>query len=215
MECITPNGDLTVHIQEKVLNFIITKFHHERPELFRIISKGLDGSSKQFPIKIGETGHLINFNINLLPPPDGRKYVDCYPASHSFNLPPVQKDEALVQFRVRFEFHDIEYEKTWDPFSLEVGLICKIEKRGEKIILQITCSGTPPTPSLDILGLLPSELEQGIEHALAKLLNAALENMQIPANYFAGEPANVRLTIGTIEIVSDKLIVPADMTFST
>jgi hypothetical protein len=207
MPCITPNHDMAITIDESDANLVVTRFYSERPQLFRRISKGMDGATVfdavLEPIVIGETGHVIQYELRVVPPPDG-KFIDLYPAHDDRTGANAARNQLLLRcgFLVRL----------WDPIS---GRRWQIE-----LALCATCFPvqTGQDERLDaenvvITGLVPPPFQAAINYAALHLLKSAMRHFTLPGNFFLEPPTSTTIRIEALQIDGDIFRIDAQTLF--
>lgn len=207
MPCITPNHDFAFRIDEDFFNLLISKFYNGRPQLFRRISKGMQGvtpfDSALPPFVIGETGHAIEYELRMLAPPDG-KFIDLHPA----------RDErtGLISNSGEFLFKCGLLIRLWDP---------KVNRRWEvDFPATVTCAPLAngqneqiEARAVIISGPVPPAFQAAINYVVLHLIQSAFKRLTVPGNFLLGPPANMLIRIEGLPVADNIFEVDAGFVF--
>jgi hypothetical protein len=207
MTCITPNHDFAVILDEALLNLIAQRFFQGRPQLFRRISKGMDGVTPFDPVldplKIGESGHFIQYEFGITAPPDG-KFIDLYPAQDARTDVAAAPGQLLFKCGVLIRLWDPIANKRWQfDFPLTATCVPTVSGQSEYFDAQAAV----------IVGLLPPPFQNAVDYALLHLIKGALKNLLLPGNILIDPPASVTIHIAQLSVANDLLQVDADVSF--
>jgi hypothetical protein len=207
MPCITPDDDLALVFGEDLLNLLIGKFYVQRPQLFRRISSGMDGMTPfdpvLNPIKIGETGHAIEYEFRITAPPDG-KFIGIYPTQDPRTGMVAQPGEILFKAGMLVRFWDPPPNKRWQ-FDFAVTVACKPQADGE--------DETFGTGRAVVTGFQPPPLQDAINYALQQIVSGALKRVTFPGNFLFSPPASVHLRIDELDVGNNLMRVDATVSF--
>jgi hypothetical protein len=207
MPCITPNHDLALVAGEDAFNLIASKFFQDRPQLFRRISKGMDGVTafdpELNPLRIGETGHSIEYEIRIEAPPDG-KFIDLSPGQDSRTGLAAADGQLLFKCGILIRLWDPLSNKRWQ-FELPAALVLVPVANGqnEQLVAQ----------NAVLKGLVPPAFQNALDYVLLELIGAALKRLSIPGNLFQEPPASVTINIKRLSVANNLMQVDADVTF--
>jgi hypothetical protein len=195
MPCITPNHDLALVLSEDVFNLAAFKFFQGRPQLFRRISKGMDGVTAFDPVlnplKIGETGHSIEYEIRIVAPPDG-KFIDLFPGQDTRTGVAAADGQLLFKCGILIRLWDPLSNKRWQfDLPATIVLVPVANGQSEQLIAR----------NAVLTGLVPPAFQN------------ALRRFSIPGNFFQEPPASVTINIKGISVANNLMQVDADVTF--
>jgi hypothetical protein len=201
------NHDLAVVLDEALLNLIATRFFQGRPQLFRRISKGMDGVTPFDPVldplKIGETGYVIQYEFRITAPPDGN-FIDLYPAQDTRTNTVAAPGQILFKCGVLIRLWDPIGNIRWQ-FPFPVTVTCVPTASGQNEYLDAQAAA--------IVGLVPPPFQNAVDYALLHLIKGALKNLILPGNFLVDPPASVTIHIADLSVANNLLQVDADVSF--
>lgn len=207
MPCITPNHDIAVILDEDGINLVVARFHQQRPQFFRRISKGMDGltpfDKPLDPFVIGETGHSIEYEFNVTAPADG-KFVDLFPATDPRTNASAARGELLIKCGLLIRLWDRQPGKRWQ-FELPLTALCAPVATAQHVVLDAR--------GAFVSALVPPPFQNAVNYASLNLLKSALKRLTVPGNFFVDPPANARFTFEGLPIENDRLEVDAAVSF--
>lgn len=173
----TPHSQTTLRIAEAALRKVIQTYHGARPEEFRWVSEGFAGQYDKpgVPLALNGRGNALDYRINL-----DTLLIDVAPADPDLGSP-IPPDGKTLQVAGEFSmrFKDERGNKQFGPTIVRFFLLFKlklIRREGmpyfRMILKQIRLDGLEPDP-----------LRLMIEHSMSLILDRAIRQIEVPAEF--------------------------------
>jgi hypothetical protein len=155
------------------------------------------------PLKIGQTGHSIEYEFGITAPPDG-KFIDLYPAQDPRTGTAAAPGQLLFKCGVQIRLWDTLANKRWQ-FDFPLTVTCVPMASGQNEYLDAQAAA--------IVGLVPPPFQNAVDYALLHLVKGALRELIIPGNFLTSSPASVTIHIADLSVANDLMQVDADVSF--
>ena len=154
------------------------------------------------PFTIGETGHAIQYELRILPPPD-EKFIDLHPARDGRTGVDSSVGELLFKCGLLVRLWDPKTARRWQ-LDLPVTVVCRPVADGQNEWLDARTAV--------IAGPVPPAFRDAIDYAVLHLIRSALKRLIVPGNFLIDPPANATIRIEELPITNDLFEVDAGLT---